>query len=265
MSARQIDLRGAKVSRASEETCAQGEPLRLRPQQRVSLPSGDRVVVLREGMIAVDAMPAKGKLQVLDFLVPGDVISACTVLPAPRVSLRAITSASLAALEPPATDHAPSAHGYWMFLVTRCFNQLARVNVHQLMIGRLETEERVASFILALALRSFQGDATRIPVPLPMSRDDIANYLVMNCDTLSRIMMRFCESGLLERESRHSICVTDLEELKRRSPMSTLISAVFSPNPDRNSAIALGHYPTLPGRFVEPAPRAAVPLPLSAA
>jgi phage terminase large subunit GpA-like protein len=41
-------------------------------------------------MLAVDAMPTKGKLQVLDFLVAGDVVSASTVLPTPRVSLRAI-------------------------------------------------------------------------------------------------------------------------------------------------------------------------------
>lgn len=65
-----------------EEVCAQGECLHLRPQQRLPPPPANKVMVLREGMLAIDAMPAKGKLQVLDFLVAADVVSA-TILPLP--------------------------------------------------------------------------------------------------------------------------------------------------------------------------------------
>jgi hypothetical protein len=60
-----------------------------------------------------------------------------------------------------------------------------------------------------------------------MSRTDIANYLVINCDTLSRTMMRFCDQGLLERENRHAIRVIDLDALRRKSPLASLLSAVF--------------------------------------
>ena len=65
------------------------------------------------------------------------------------------------------------------------------MNIHQLMIGRLETEPRVAPSILGLALRNVCEDTPEISVALPMSCTDIANYLVINCDTLSRTMMRF--------------------------------------------------------------------------
>jgi len=215
-----------EVSRFVETICGQGDCLHLRPQQRVPLPPGEKVIVLREGMLAVDAMPAKGKLQVLDFLVAGDVVSASAVLPTPGVSLRAITSASLVSLDPPAVDRAVPAD-YWTFLIAQCLNQLARVNIHQLMIGRLETEQRVASFVLGLALRNVREDTPAISVALPMSRTDIANYLVINCDTLSRTMMRFCDCGLLERESRHAIRVIDLDALRKKSPLASLLSAVF--------------------------------------
>ena len=185
------------------------------------------MIVLREGMLAIDATPAKGKLQVLDFLVPGDVVSASTVLPTPGISLRVITSASVVLLDPPAADRAAPAHDYWRFLIAQCLNQLARVNIHQLMIGRLETEPRVASFVLGLALRSVREGTREITVELPMSRIDIANYLVINCDTLSRTMMRFCDCGLIERESRHAIRVIDLDALRKKSPLASLLSAVF--------------------------------------
>jgi hypothetical protein len=130
-------------------------------------------------------------------------------------------------LDPPAVDRAVPGHDYWAFLNAQCMNQLARANIHQLMIGRLETEARVASFILGLALRAIREDTSEISVALPMSRTDIANYLVINCDTLSRTMMRFCDCGLLERENRHAIRVTDLDALRKKSPLASLLSAVF--------------------------------------
>jgi CRP/FNR family transcriptional regulator len=223
----QIALPKAEASRLIEEICATGDCLRLRAQQRVPLPPADKLIMLREGMLAIDAMPAKGKLQVLDFLMAGDVVSASTVLPSRWVSLRAITSASLVALSPPEFYQAIPAHGYWTFLIARCFNQLARVNIHQLITGRLETEQRVASFILALALRNIREDTDSIRVALPMSRNDIANYLVINCDTLSRTMMRLCDGGIIKRENRHYISVIDIDGLKKKSPISALLSAVF--------------------------------------
>jgi len=216
-----------EVARFVDTICAKGDWLHLRSQQRVPLPPAGKVIILREGLLAIDAMPAKGKLQVLEFLVAGDVVSASTLLLTPGVSLRAITNASLVSLDPPAIDRAIPGHDYWAFLNAQCKNQLARANIHQLMIGRLETEARVASFILGLALRALRDDTPEISVALPMSRTDIANYLVINCDTLSRTMMRFCDRGLLERENRHAIRVIDLDALRRKSPLASLLSAVF--------------------------------------
>ena len=231
----------SEVARFLEAVCGQGDCLHLRPQQRVPLPPANTVIVLREGMLAIDAMPAKGKLQVLDFLMAGDVVSASTVLATPGVSLRAITSVSLVSLDPLAADRAAPDHEFWTFLIAQCFNQLTRVNVHQLMIGRLETEPRVVSFILGLALRNAREDTQEISVALPMSRTDIANYLVINCDTLSRTMMRLCDCGVIERVSRHAVRVIDLDALRKKSPLASLLSAVFEKGSYRQK-ISSGRY-----------------------
>jgi CRP/FNR family transcriptional regulator len=228
--------------------------LQLRPQQRVPLPPAEKVIVLREGMLAVDAMPAKGKLQVLDFLVAGDVVSASTVLSTSGISLRAITRASLVSLDPPTADSAVPAHNYWAFLIAQCWNQLARVNIHQLMIGRLETEPRIASFILSLAMRSRHEGADGVAITLPMSRTDIANYLVINCDTLSRTMMRLCDSGIIKRVSRHAIRVIDFDALRKKSPLASLLSEMLEkqsgkpemgiePDPPGSLSMSLAHDP----------------------
>jgi CRP/FNR family transcriptional regulator, anaerobic regulatory protein len=204
-----------------------GECVRLRPQQRVSLPPPEKLVVLREGVLAIDAMPAKNKLQILDFLVAGDVVTAAIVLRSPGVSLRAITSASVVSLESRAIGLDLRARDYWDFLFAQCQKLLVRSNIHQLMIGRLETEARVASFLLILALISVRGHAPILNVSLPMSRTDIANYLVINSDTLSRTMMKFCKLGLIERAGRHTIRILNVGELRKRSPLAPLLSTVF--------------------------------------
>lgn len=237
----------SEASAFLDAICGKGSCLELRPQQRVPLPPADKVIVLRHGILAIDAMPAKEKLQVLDFLVADDVVSASTVLPAPSISLRAITHASLVSLDPPAANEVVPAHDYWTFLVMQCWQQLARANIHQLMIGRLETESRIATFILSLALKQLRNDRSSIIVALPMSRTDIANYLVINCDTLSRTMMKFCDAGLIQRVSRHAIRVIDLNGLRRKSPLATLLSATFEKRAWRRASHAgliFGRAPT---------------------
>jgi CRP/FNR family transcriptional regulator len=204
-----------------------GEYVHLRPQQRVSLPPREELVVLREGLLAIDAMPAKGKLQILDFLVTGDVVTAAVVLRSPGVSLRAITSASLVSLDYRAIGLDLPTYDHWAFLFAQCQNLLVRSNIHQMMIGRLETEPRVASFLLLLALTSVRGPAPVLTVSLPMSRTDIANYLVINSDTLSRTIMKFSNLGMIERTGRHAIRILNIDELRKTSPLAPLLSATF--------------------------------------
>lgn len=224
-----------------ETICAQGVCVQLNAQQSLPLPLADKLIVLRDGMLAIDAMPAKGKLQVLDFLMAGDVVSSSKILSARKVSLRAITRSTAIVLQPLDLSPTALASECWSFLVEQCFNQIARVNMHQLMTGRLETEARVASFILALALRGERDrssdDKREVVVALPMSRVDIANYLVINCDTLSRTMMKFSDCGIVERLSRHSVLVKDLPALQKKSPISALLSDVFTRMYDKQAEV----------------------------
>jgi len=76
-----------EIARFVEAICGKDEFLYL--------PSAEKVIVPREGTLAIDAMPPQGGLQILDFLVAGDVVSASVVHRTPGVSLRAITSALL--------------------------------------------------------------------------------------------------------------------------------------------------------------------------
>ena len=60
--------------------------------------------------------------------------------------------------------------------------QLGRVCDHAMVLGRKGAAERVVSFLLDMAARQTPGAA----VTLPMSRTDIADYLGLTIETVSR-------------------------------------------------------------------------------
>ena len=71
-------------------------------------------------------------------------------------------------------------------------------------------QERVASFLLHLADR-FNGNA----VDLPMSRQDIADYLGLTIETVSRQLTRLKTSGVIRLLNNRLIEVPDLDVLSR--------------------------------------------------
>jgi CRP/FNR family transcriptional regulator, anaerobic regulatory protein len=211
------------------EINACSELVYLQPQRRLAntLMADRCVIAVREGTLAIDAILPRGRRQILDFLLPGDVVSTCALLSSTNVSIRAITKSSLICSRERTNAPIDWLSEQWAHLFARSQAQLARANVHRVMIGHLDTESRVASFLLALALRSDNPCRPERQLALPMSREDIADYLAMNPDTLSRIMMRFEGLALITRVNRRAIRVESVDGLKGLTPIAGLLSAVF--------------------------------------
>jgi CRP/FNR family transcriptional regulator, anaerobic regulatory protein len=212
-----------------------GERISLRAQQRLSRATMDRasMFLVREGVLALDVVPPGGHRQILDFLMRGDIVSASGRVFPLSFSLRSITASALICRTEASATLWSGAPENGERLLFQLQSQLTRRNLHQIMIGQLDTEARVASFLLMLALRSADKVIPDHLLELPMSRDDIADYLAMNHDTLSRIMMRFETLGVLRRISRHAVRLTDIDKLSLHTPIASLLLTVFSgPAPD---------------------------------
>lgn len=77
--------------------------------------------------------------------------------------------------------------------------ELSRIHGHLAMLGRRSAEEKVASFLVDMAGRG-ASDQTK----LPMSRQDMADYLGLALETVSRVLSRFRDQGLISfTSSRH--------------------------------------------------------------
>ena len=65
-----------------------------------------------------------------------------------------------------------------------------------IMLGSLTGEQRVAAFLVSSGTRQGQVVSNRCTLRLPMLRADIADYLSLNPDTLSRIMSDLQQRGI---------------------------------------------------------------------
>jgi CRP-like cAMP-binding protein len=83
---------------------------------------------------------------------------------------------------------------------------------HMLLLGRKTAEERLASFLLSRAVTPPGG---QIVVELPMSRQDIADYLGLTIETVSRTFTRLEETSTIELPSSRRIVVRSPSGLQR--------------------------------------------------
>ena len=87
------------------------------------------------------------------------------------------------------------------------------VQQHLLLINRNKVETRLATFLLYLATRVCEPDALQEEFVIPMRRRDIADYLGVTVETVSRGLSRFEKDGLIVMKRK--ICrIADLAALR---------------------------------------------------
>jgi CRP/FNR family transcriptional regulator len=185
-------------------------------------------LLVDRGVLALETTPSGGRRQVLDFFMAGDVIPTAVAVTALSLNVRAVNHAILSCHQVKPEPQGSSAALHCQRLLDRLCSHLSRRNLHQIMIGQLDADSRVASFLVALALRTCGALRNNLVLALPMSRNDIADYLAINSDTLSRIMMRYETSGILERLNRHALKLIDVDRLGQRTTLRAHLLAAHA-------------------------------------
>ena len=94
-------------------------------------------------------------------------------------------------------------------------NELVAAQEQMLLLGRKTARERVASFLLAR--ESGLAGCTTLPrgsILLPMARTDIADYLGLTVETISRTMTRLRSERLIEMRSPTEIVLSNHDRLE---------------------------------------------------
>jgi CRP/FNR family transcriptional regulator, anaerobic regulatory protein len=93
---------------------------------------------------------------------------------------------------------------------------LAAARDQMLLLGRKTARERLASFLLALSRQAIALEApSERVIRLPMSRTDIADYLGLTVETVSRALAQFRTEGVVDFPTPSKLFIRDPTALER--------------------------------------------------
>lgn len=105
-------------------------------------------------------------------------------------------------------------------LLEQALKELDQAREWMVMLGRKTAGERVASFLLMIA-RNIDPTADpgrrRVVFDLPLTRADIADFLGLTIETVSRQMTRLRGEGLIRIENNRHVVVEDVEALAAKA------------------------------------------------
>ncbi len=190
---------------------------------------GPVIRTVHSGVLALCGALPDGRRQILVLATPGEVLCesrldglACWVEAlAPSVVCEIDLSA-----------HADAVRGDGELqhaLVGSGRDRLQAALAHVIALGRLDGRERVTAFLLDMTHRLGRQEQGAWRVQLPLSREDIADYLGLNAETVSRILGRIKRSELAVFSSPTEFHVPDLDRLESRSPLRPLRRFALGP------------------------------------
>lgn len=157
--------------------------------------------VVHLGALKTSRVDFEGREQILEFHLPGDTVGLDAIYPQ-RYLCDAV------ALEPteccgfpiPEIEALAEAHsGICHQLVGMLSKELGSAG---LLAGNFTADERVAAFLLDLSARFTARGLSGTRFRLSMSRCDVANYLRLAAETVSRVLARFRRRGLIMIDGR---------------------------------------------------------------
>jgi len=171
--------------------------------------------IVHAGFFRLAQVSEDGREQVLGFRMRGELLGAESIgLPAHVCNAVTLDTAEVWELPFPAVSRAcREVPELQASLTAAMAEEMRRDRAWMLAIGTLNAEQRVATFLLDLAARhAAMGFSARRYV-LRMSRMDIASYLALKHETVSRVLGHLVESGCILIQ-RRDVTIVDEEHLR---------------------------------------------------
>ena len=172
--------------------------------------ANDSLYVLVEGSFRLSKHLEDGRRQITGFLFPGDFIG---------VRATEENAYTAEALEESRVCHFPhkflesialDCPGVKDRLIARGQTEYHKAQDHIVLLGKKTAEERVESFLRLVGKAIGQSEPEdNLTIPLPMSRQDIADYLGLRLETLSRTLSALKKKGAILDLTRHNVVLTN--------------------------------------------------------
>lgn len=173
----------------------------------------DYLFEVLSGTVSVSRSLADGRRQVLDFRSTGDLLG-LTIDDTYRYTADAVTAVTAVrywrhGLEARIGNNPALAR----HLLATAIEDIRVAHERILLLGCKSATERVASFLLTMAGRPTHRGGIDDPLDLPMARRDIADYLGLTVETVSRTLAQFERDGIIALSKPNRVAVLRAETL----------------------------------------------------
>lgn len=193
-----MELAGSQMSFGpNEEIFGENEP-------------AEYVYKVTKGAVRTYKILSDGRRQIGGFYLPGDIfgleLGKEHQFSAEAINQTTVTMIRRSAVVSLAERDCGAARELWNFTG----RELHRVQEHMMLLVK-SAQQRVACFLLEMSERLAATDA----IELPMSRQDIADYLGLTIETVSRTMTQLVSDNAIELPSSRHIVLHNRSALRR--------------------------------------------------
>ena len=167
-----------------------------------------------DGVMCIYKLLPDGRRHVMSFGFPGDLIALSTygehrfsaevIEP---LTVRCIPKAMLATAISDDPEFARK-------VIDAATSELAEARDQVLTVSRRSAIERIASFLLGISRRTVKQGGDACVLKLPMTRLDIADFLGLTLETVSRTISKLKKMRVIDLPHSSLVVVRDMEELQ---------------------------------------------------
>ncbi|PCJ44096.1 MAG: Crp/Fnr family transcriptional regulator [Alphaproteobacteria bacterium] len=177
--------------------------------------SAHNVYNLSSGVCTLERLASDGSRQIMAFVYPGDFIG---INSGPYYSVSVKALAPITACRWHMKDLAGLYQGHPLLeqRVHEIASRVLAATMDQLFVlGRKNAVEKIAYFLLYIDARQRKFDGHSDSFILPMTRIDIADYLGVTVETVSRAFSRLKKKGLIELSQAWVVTLKDRKALRQ--------------------------------------------------
>ncbi|MEM6664855.1 MAG: Crp/Fnr family transcriptional regulator [Pseudomonadota bacterium] len=175
--------------------------------------------VINDGLAAVVKHTDDGRRQIVGFLTRGDLFGV-SATDDYFASVETITAVKASLFPRSAFETAVEQHTRLAPQMIRSIShELSEAADHQVVLGRFTARERIAAFLVGLAQRKWRLEDRGDGLPLPMTRADIADYLGLSIEHVSRGFSQLVRDGIIGLTTPQKVKVLDRPGLERIAHM----------------------------------------------
>jgi CRP/FNR family transcriptional regulator, nitrogen fixation regulation protein len=184
--------------RQGTEICGEKEP-------------AEYVYQVKKGVVRSYKLLSDGRRQIAAFHLVGDIFGLVNGK-SHRFTAEAVVETTLRLVKRQSLDTAANSDAdVTRNLLIMTANNLQHAENHMLLLGRKNSHERVAAFLIEMDGRLAAAGV----MTLPMTRRDIADYLGLTIETVSRALSRMRRAGVLDflSKTQRDIAILDRPRL----------------------------------------------------